>query len=52
MIEGSAQILFFTGVRYMRYAPESDMAPAASRAQKGRRRGWFNFPRGKRKKPS
>jgi hypothetical protein len=52
MIEGSAQILFFTGVRYMRYAQESDMPPAASGAQKGRRSGWFNAARGKRTKPS
>jgi hypothetical protein len=49
MIEGPAQILFFTGVRYTR---ESDMPPVTSRAQKGRRRGWFKFPRGKKTKPS
>lgn len=47
---GSAQILFFTGVRYTRYALESDMPLAG--AGKGKREDWFNSPRGKRTKPS
>jgi hypothetical protein len=52
MIEGSAQILFFTGVRYMRTTRAGDMPPVAPRAGKGGRRGWFNGLRGKRTKPS
>jgi hypothetical protein len=52
MIEGSAQILFFTGVRYMRIMQDGDMPPAAPRRPKGRGRGWVNGLRGKRTKPS
>ena len=49
VIEGSAQILFFTGVRYAR---ENGVQPAASPTRKGRSRGWLNARRGKRTKPS
>jgi hypothetical protein len=52
VIAGPAQILFFTGVRYTRYARESDMPLAVSPACKGKPRDCFNAVRDKRTKPS
>jgi hypothetical protein len=50
--ERSAQILFFTGVRYTRYAAEADMPVAASRSRRGGRRRWLSGSRDKRTSPS
>jgi hypothetical protein len=52
IIEVSAQILFFTGVRYVHGTDDSDMPAAAPRPRRSRRRSWLNARHGKRTKPS
>jgi hypothetical protein len=51
-LEGSARILFFTGVRYVRPALETEPPGAICSVRRSGRNRLVSGPRGKRTRPS